>query len=84
MKRKIISLLCAVAALSVIMTFTGMQASAKTIAPDVKLNYTSYEYTGSPLGTALRYMMKTQISLPTTRIIPSSTTVKGSSPVHIR
>jgi|GEM_PF-3335734 len=54
MKRKIISLLCAVAALSVIMTFTGMQASAKTIAPDVKLNYTSYEYTGSPLGPGVK------------------------------
>ncbi len=53
MKKKLISLLCAFAALTAIMIFSCLEAGAQTITPDVKLNYTSYEYTGSPLGPGL-------------------------------
>ncbi len=53
MKRKLISLLFA-AAFAAIMIFACTGAQAKTITPNVVLNYEGYEFTGRPMGPGLK------------------------------
>ena len=52
--KKFSSLLCAFTMLVAILTFAVLDASAKSILPEVQLNRTTYEYTGKPVGPGLK------------------------------